>query len=117
MSILLGVIAMFALLTLVVAVVQAMAMVRLAAQPGLAALFPFGWWKFGALEMQGGAQALPHLVVYKRAVIAFLVFVVLGLVLSGWAANTRAVPTGIAALSFPLASLPAVGPAALSLES
>ncbi|WP_172123380.1 MULTISPECIES: hypothetical protein [unclassified Devosia] len=117
MSILLGVVALFALLTLIVAVVQAMAMVRLAAQPGLASLFPFGWWKFSALEVRGGARALPHLRVYKRAVIAFLVFVVLGLMLSSWAANTRAVPTGIAALSFSLASLPAIGPAALSLES
>ncbi|WP_127753150.1 hypothetical protein [Devosia sp. 1566] len=116
MSILLGVVALFALLTLIVAVVQAMAMVRLAAQPGLASLFPFGWWKFSALEVRGGARALPHRV-YKRAVIAFLVFVVLGLMLSSWAANTRAVPTGIAALSFSLASLPAIGPAALSLES
>ena len=116
MGILLGVVALFAALTLLVAVVQARAMVRVAAQPDLASFFPLGWWKFGALEARSGARAASHLRIYKRAVIAFVVFVVLGLVLSGWAANNRAVPAGVAALSFSLASLPATGPGALSLE-
>ena len=116
MSIVLGVIAVFAVLTLVVAVVQARAMVRLAAQPGLASFFPLGWWKFSALEARSGARAAAHVQVYKRSVVAFIVFVVLGLVLSGWAANSRAVSAGVAALSFSLASLPATGPGALSLE-
>ena len=117
MGILLGVVALFAVLTLLVAVMQARAMVRLVAQPGLAAFFPLGWWKFGALEARCGAAATSHLRVYKRAVIGFVVFVVLGLMLSGWAANNRAVPAGLVALSLPFASLPAVGPVALSLET
>ena len=116
MSILLGVVALFAVLTLLVAVTQARAMVRVAAQPGLAAFLPLGWWKFSALEARSGAGAAAHLRIYKRAVVAFVVLVVLGLALSGWAANSRAVPASVAAFSFSLARVPATEPGALSLE-
>jgi len=88
MSILLGVILLFALLTLVIAVMQAVAMVRLApASADLAGFMPLGWWKFRQLEQRAGPAAAEKLRIYKRAVVAFLVFLVLGLVLSFWSMN------------------------------
>lgn len=84
MSILLGVIALFAILSLIVAAVQAVAIVRLApAGERLGSYMLLGWWKFGQLERKAGPAAAPHLNIYKRATIAFLVFIVLGVVLSG----------------------------------
>jgi len=88
MSILLGVIVLFMLLTLAVAVMQGMAVVRLApASENLAGFMPLGWWKFRQLEQKAGPAAAEPLNIYKRAVVAFMVFLALGLVLSGWAAN------------------------------
>lgn len=88
MSVLLGVIVLFAVLTLVVAVMQAVAIVRLApASENLAGFMPLGWWKFGQLGQKAGPAAAQPLNIYKRAVIAFLVFLLLGLVLSGWTVN------------------------------
>ena len=88
MSVLLGVVLLFALLSLVLAVVQAVAVARLApAGERIASFFPLGWWKFRQLEAKAGPAAEGPLSVYKRAVIAFVVFVLLGLILSGWVVN------------------------------
>jgi len=90
MTVLLGVIALFALLTLGMAVFQAMAIVRLSpASNRLGNYFLLGWWKFNRIEAQIGPDAAPHLNIYKRAVIAFVVFIVLGVMLSGWAINAQ----------------------------
>lgn len=91
MSALLGVIVLFALLALVLAVRQAIAITRLApASEQIGSFFPLGWWKFSKLDAKAGPQAAAPLAIYKRAVIAFLIFLVLGLVLSGWSANRPA---------------------------
>jgi hypothetical protein len=90
MSILLGVLVLFALLTLALAVQQAMVISRLApTSERLGSFFPLGWWKFGQLEAKAGAAAAPHLAIYKRAVIAFLIFLLAGLILSGWVVNRQ----------------------------
>jgi hypothetical protein len=90
MSVLLGVILLFAVLSLVVAATQAAAMVRQApANERLGAFMPLGWWKFRQIEGKAGPGAAERLNIYKRAVIAFLVFLVLGVVLSGWSLNQR----------------------------
>jgi hypothetical protein len=90
MSVLLGVILLFAVLSLVAAAVQASAMLRLApAHEQLDSFMPLGWWKFGQLERKAGPAAAPHLLIYKRAVIAFVVFLLLGLALSGWTVNRQ----------------------------
>ena len=79
MNVLLGVIALFAILSLVAAAVQAAAMVRLApAGERLGAFMLLGWWKFGQLEQKAGPAAAEHLAIYKRAAIAFITFIVLG---------------------------------------
>ena len=84
MSVLLGVIVLFAVFTLIVSVMQAVAIVR-AAPPAenLAGFMPLGWWKFRQLDAKAGPAAAANLVIYKRAVVAFVVFLLLGLVLSG----------------------------------
>ncbi|MCR6672580.1 hypothetical protein [Devosia ginsengisoli] len=98
MSALLGVIVLFAVLTLVVAVIQAVAIVRAApASEKLAGFMPLGWWKFSQLEAKAGPAAAQPLIIYKRAVIAFIVFLLLGLILSGWVnSQTPAVATASA---------------------
>jgi hypothetical protein len=91
MTILFGVIGAFAAMAWVVAVIQAVAIVRLAPKgEKLASYFALGWWKFKQIEAKAGPASVPHLMIYQRAVIAFLVFVVLGLVLSGWAVSMGA---------------------------
>lgn len=86
MGILLIVIAVFALFSLVLAVREAITIVRLSpAATGLKNLFWFGWLRFGTIEGQISAAAKPHLEIYKRTVVAFVVFVVLGLALSWYA--------------------------------
>ena len=86
MSILLGVIVVFALLTLAVAIRQAATIVWLApAHENLAGFMPLGWWKFRQLEQKAGPAAAQPLSIYKRAVVAFVIFLLLGLGLSGWA--------------------------------
>jgi hypothetical protein len=88
MTILFGVIGFFAMVSWVVAVIQAIQIVQLAPKgEKLASYFALGWWKFKQIEAKAGPASVPHLVIYQRAVIAFLVFVVLGLVLSGFAAR------------------------------
>lgn len=88
MTILLGVIALFAILAFALAVMQAIAIVRLApAGERLASYFALGWWKFGEIEARAGAGAAQHVAIYKRAAIAFIVFIIMGLILSGWAIN------------------------------
>ncbi len=91
MSALLGVIVLFTVLALAIAVVQAIAITRLApASERIGSFFPLGWWKFGQIEAKAGPQAARPLAIYKRAVIAFAIFLVLGLILSGWSANRPA---------------------------
>jgi len=100
MNVLLGVISLFALLSLVVAVFQGMAVLRLApAHERLASFMPLGWWKFRQLATKAGPAAAEPLNIYKRAVIAFLVFLVLGVILSGWTVNQRPAPASVAALT------------------
>ncbi|KQX42691.1 hypothetical protein ASD04_01595 [Devosia sp. Root436] len=98
MSILLGVILLFAVLALVLAVMQAIAMVRAApVSENLAGFMPLGWWKFRQLEQKAGPAAAQPLNIYKRAVIAFVVFLLLGLILSGWAINQAPAPASASA--------------------
>lgn len=104
MSVLLGVISLFAVVSLIAASVQAAAMVRLApAGERLASFMPLGWWKFRQIESKAGPKASAHASIYKRAVLAFLVFLVLGLILSGWTAGQRQAPA-TATLDVPAAS-------------
>jgi hypothetical protein len=98
MSILLGVIALFAILSLVVAALQAVAIVRLApAGERLGSYMLLGWWKFGQLEQKAGPAAAEHIAIYKRATIAFIVFIVLGVALSGWVVNQSPAPASASA--------------------
>ncbi|WEK06245.1 MAG: hypothetical protein P0Y65_08375 [Candidatus Devosia phytovorans] len=93
MSVLLGVILLFMVLTLVVAVLQAVAIIRVApASENLAGFMPLGWWKFRQLAQKAGPAAAQPLNIYKRAVIAFVVFLLLGLALSSWSVNRPATP-------------------------
>ncbi|KKC39319.1 hypothetical protein WH87_03610 [Devosia epidermidihirudinis] len=88
MAILIGVIALFAVLSLALAVAQGVAMVRVApAGAQLGSFMPLGWWKFDRIAEKAGPAAVSHLAIYKRAVVAFLVFIVLGLILSGFATS------------------------------
>jgi hypothetical protein len=87
-SVLLGVIALFAILALALAIWEAVAIVKLSPKGStLRSSFWLGWWKFGQIEAQAGPDATQHLAIYKRATIAFVVFIVLGLILSGWSVN------------------------------
>ena len=98
MSILLGVIVLFAILCGIVAVVQAVAVVRAApASENLAGFMPLGWWKFSQLEAKAGPAAGQQLNIYKRAVIGFVTFVLLGLILSGWTINQTPAPASASA--------------------
>ncbi|RYD70179.1 MAG: hypothetical protein EOP84_27135, partial [Verrucomicrobiaceae bacterium] len=68
-------------------------MVRLApATERLGSFLPLGWWKFRQLAGKAGPAAAEPLQINKRAVIAFLVFLILGVVLSGWSVNQRPAP-------------------------
>ena len=110
MSMLLGVIAVFAVLSLVVAVMQAVRIMRLApASEALASFMVLGWWKFSQLQAKAGPAAAPLVDIYKRAAIAFLVLVVLGALLSGWAVNRAPAPAG--ATTSGMISGPAIKPA------
>ena len=107
MSVLLGVIVVFALLTLGLAVRQGLTIVRLAPPSAqLGSFMPLGWWKFDKLDAMAGPAAAAHLPIYKRAVIAFLVFLVLGLVLSGWAASRTSSAAATASIEGRLPSTP-----------
>ncbi|MGV8854796.1 MAG: hypothetical protein ACOH2L_09095 [Devosia sp.] len=95
MSMLLGVIAVFALLSLIVAAIQAAAIIKLApAGERIGSFMVLGWWKFASLQTKAGPTAAEHVQIYTRAAIAFLIFVILGVILSGWAVSqSPAVPT------------------------
>ena len=97
MTILLGVIALFALLSAAVAVVQAMAISKLS-PAGKWQDWTFGWWRFDAIAARAGLSGEEQAAIYKRAVIACLVFVIAGLLLSGWASSQRAIATSTAAV-------------------
>lgn len=116
MSVLLGVIVVFTVLALVVAVMQAIAIVRTSpAGENLAGFMPLGWWKFNQLEAKAGPAAAPALTIYKRAVIAFVVFLLMGLILSGWAVN-QAPPAASASAEPRLINDPRVIPADFALN-
>ena len=117
MSILLGVIALFAILSLVVAAIQAVAIVRLApASERLGSYMLLGWWKFGRLEQKAGPAAAEHLAIYKRAAIAFIVFIVLGVALSGWVVNQAPAPASASAEPW-LINDPRIIPAEFALNT
>jgi hypothetical protein len=117
MSVLLGVITLFAIFTLVVAVMQAVAIVRVApASEKLGSFMPLGWWKFRQLEAKAGPAAAQPLNIYKRAVIAFIVFVLLGLILSSWAVNQTPAPQSTSAELF-LINDPRVIPAEFAFNT
>ncbi|MET0438174.1 MAG: hypothetical protein ABW043_11845 [Devosia sp.] len=98
MSILLGVIMLFALLSAVLAAGQAIAISRLAAASGPSwREWLFGWWRFERVAGWAGLSGEVQAAIYKRAVIACLAFVILGLILSGWAVNQRQAPAPVAA--------------------
>ena len=99
MTILLGVIALFALVTLLLAVQQGRALVLAAPKSAeLGSFMVLGWWKFRQLEAKAGPAAAPHLMIYQRAVLAFLVFVILGVILSGWTASRPSPATTVSLL-------------------
>ena len=95
MTILLGVVLLFAALSAVLAAVQATAITRLA-PAGQWRGWLFGWWRFAEIEQRAGLAGEAQAGIYKRAVIAALAFVIIGLILSGWMVNQR--PAGDAAL-------------------
>lgn len=122
MSALLGVIVLFTVLALAIAVVQAIAITRLApASAQIGSFFPLGWWKFGQIEAKAGPQAAGPLAIYKRAVIAFVIFLVLGLIASGFSANRPAQAESTTAFNLSHPEIPArrvaAMPGAPSLES
>lgn len=99
MSILLGVIMLFALLSALLAAGQAIAISRLAAASGPSwREWLFGWWRFERVAGWAGLSGEVQAAIYKRAVIACLVFVILGLILSGWVVNQRQAPVATSAL-------------------
>ena len=103
MQILAGIVALFAILSLALAIREAMAIVRLSpASAGLKNYFLLGWWKFGELEAKIGPDAKPHLTIYKRAAISFLIFVVIGVVLGGISSSMASRPTTVADRNAPI---------------
>lgn len=88
MSILLGVVLVFAALCAAVAAAQAVAINR-AAPAGEWRGWLLGWWRFEEINRRAGTSAAAQAGIYKRAVIACVVFVLFGLLLSGWAVNQR----------------------------
>lgn len=90
MGILLGVILLFALLSGALAAGQAMAISRLATAGGPSWRdWLFGWWRFERISGWAGLSGEVQAAIYKRAVIACLVFIIFGLILSGWVVNQR----------------------------
>ena len=97
MTILAGVVAVLALLTLAVAVREAMSVVRLSPKAqGLGGFFLLGWWKFKDLAAKSGPEAKPHLAIYQRSVIVFVVLVVIGVVLGGLGSRSAPVAATVA---------------------
>ena len=94
MTILLGVVLLFAVLSAALAALQAAAISRLAPADQWRGWL-FGWWRFAEVEQRAGLAGEAQAAIYKRAVIAAVAFVILGLVLSGWTVNQR--PAGATA--------------------
>jgi hypothetical protein len=116
MLILAGVIGLFASLSWIVAVIQAIRIVQLAPKgEKLGSYFALGWWKFDQIAAKAGPESIPVLETYKRAVIAFLVFVILGVVLSGWMASQT--PPAPAAATTSLINDPRIIPAEFAVNS
>jgi len=82
----LGVILAFAVLSAIVAAAQAVAISRLA-PAGEWRGWLLGWWRFAEITQRAGLSGEANAAVYKRAVIAFIAFLLLGLVLSGFASQ------------------------------
>ena len=88
MTILLGVIGLFAVLCWIIAVVQAVTIVRLsAAEHRSWTDWILGWWKFDAVRKMAGAGGSTHAMIYQRAMIAFVLFVVLGIIVGSVSAS------------------------------
>ena len=103
MSILLGVIMLFALLSGLLAAGQAVAISRIAPASGFGwREWLFGWWRFERIAAHAGLTGEVQAAIYKRAVIACLVFIILGLILSGWVVNQRPVVENGNAAAAPL---------------
>ncbi len=114
MTILLGVVLLFAVLSVALAAVQASAISRLApAAPWRGWLF--GWWRFAEIEQRAGLAGEAQAAIYKRAVIVAVAFVILGLILSGWTVNQR--PQGTAQVVPTISNGWRVDTAALNLYS
>lgn len=94
MTILLGVVLLFAVLSGAAAAAQAVAINRVA-PAGEWRGWILGWWRFGEVERRAGTAGAQQFGIYKRAVIACVAFVLLGLILSGWAANQRSMAVAI----------------------
>ena len=93
MLILAGVLGLFATLSWIIAVIQAVRIVQLAPKgEKLGSYFALGWWKFDQIQAKAGPASAPVLETYKRSVVAFLVFVILGVILSGWMASQTPSP-------------------------
>ncbi|PXA98936.1 hypothetical protein DMC47_06200 [Nostoc sp. 3335mG] len=103
MGILLGVILLFALLSGILAGTQAVAINRIAPVTGADwREWLFGWWRFEKIAARAGLTGEVQAAIYKRAVIACLVFVIVGLILSGWAVNQRGAASSLDAAEVPL---------------
>jgi hypothetical protein len=103
MQILAAIVALFAILSLALAIREAIAIVRLSpASTGLRNYFMLGWWKFAELEARIGPDAQPHLMIYKRSTIAFVVFVIIGVVLGGVSSNMAARAAAVAERATPI---------------
>ena len=115
MLIISGVVGLFAMLAWIVAVIQAIQIVSLTPKgQKLRSYFALGWWKFDQIEAAAGPASVPHLQIYQRAVIAFLVFVILGIVLSGWMASQT--PQAPATATSDLINDPRIIPAELAFN-
>ena len=101
MSILLGVVLIFALLSATVAAMQAMAISKLAPSNSWRGWI-LGWWRFGEISQRAGLAGEEQAAIYKRAVIAAVTFVVLGLILSSWTVNQRSGATAHLAPTQPI---------------
>lgn len=90
MAFLLAAVSLFALLSGGIAAGQAVALTRQAATGGPTWRdWAFGWWRFDAIAARAGLAGEEQVAIYKRSVIACVVFVVLGLILSGWVTNQQ----------------------------
>jgi hypothetical protein len=103
MTFLLAAISLFAVLSGLLAAGQARAMMRVATMKGLTWRdWLFGWWRFDAIAARAGLAGEEHAGAYKRSVIAFVVFLVLGLLLSGWVASQQTASPTTTATTIPI---------------